>query len=654
MSTSLETKLRTILNEKDAKILPENIKKGIKIFNVEGAYGGAKIFTSIEEMQADSTANVGDLAIIYKEDIQHAKVDSKFSNATFPKTVVLPTALTSDTYIDIMYRATDSSVQFDCWGQLDSSMFQMSCYTETDNINIRYTSSDGITYTRTDTNPEIIDFGTEIYYAYPDYWNDTISYFIVLGSMAFEGLYQNELYDVKDYITFILTQDVEVNDDLTRTYIGTPYGKYATADIFEVASKILTEELSNASYFSANIVLKQDKMYLITKYSSTYNQYSSLVTIYDYSSGIYYLSQSSGKDYPVYSFEIDLESKTYTKSTLSKAFDTYESPLYDAYDFGQDTLSVELNYDTSSKTFSIGALNGGNSCDVSTSTAYYNNHPIAGLPSTSYYKSNKYFIAPTQFTVADSSELVPNKTALGKNGPVTGDGSIYEHLDPEYIRKIILGLDDWTTSTTKVGNVPIILSEARLYSVDTNLNDKTIRDTTLTQASRFTIPYASGSDRDIYSFGLTKHNGIYYLANASGTTTDNTFSIISFTLNKGVCNIISSKTFTTPVYVNFPVCMKGYGDEILIAGSNNSKPYLVRYSITNKTCSYVACNTSTNYYLKLDIHPETNTAYYTSTSEIIAWNYSTNTVSVLYSNLAMRQYGKTFVLLSFLLINIKF
>jgi len=38
--TELEERLRQILNEKEIKILPENIKEGVTIFDVTGTYTG--------------------------------------------------------------------------------------------------------------------------------------------------------------------------------------------------------------------------------------------------------------------------------------------------------------------------------------------------------------------------------------------------------------------------------------------------------------------------------------------------------------------------------------------------------------------------------------------------------------------------------------
>lgn len=49
--TQLEQNLIQIKNEKDTKILPENIKEGVQIFDVIGTYRGGSI--SEQEYQED-------------------------------------------------------------------------------------------------------------------------------------------------------------------------------------------------------------------------------------------------------------------------------------------------------------------------------------------------------------------------------------------------------------------------------------------------------------------------------------------------------------------------------------------------------------------------------------------------------------------------
>ena len=49
--TNLESNLRAIINEKNNKILPENIKSGVTIFGIEGEY------KSLDTYDATATAN---------------------------------------------------------------------------------------------------------------------------------------------------------------------------------------------------------------------------------------------------------------------------------------------------------------------------------------------------------------------------------------------------------------------------------------------------------------------------------------------------------------------------------------------------------------------------------------------------------------------
>lgn len=193
----LQTVLNNILTDKNTNLKPENLKKGVTCLGVTGTYEGSgggstvegvKQFSTVEEMNSSTGNTEGDLAIIYRNEIQNATVDSKFQTATFPDTVVLDTAIAD--YVDIRYRAVDSSKMFDCMGSLNSSGFSMDCYTETGNIRIEYTSTDGITYTRTDTTGNPVDFGTEIYYEMAERWNDAIGKFIQISGSKFEGLYK--------------------------------------------------------------------------------------------------------------------------------------------------------------------------------------------------------------------------------------------------------------------------------------------------------------------------------------------------------------------------------------------------------------------------------------------------------------------------------
>lgn len=170
----------------------EDIKTQIQnLPEAGGTVEGVKQFATIEEMQADTTAQEGDLAIVYGSGTQNATVDSQFQTATFPDTVVLDTAVTGP--IDLTYKAVDSSAAFSMvigMGVLSRVIFDMPFKVGSRDIRIRYMSFDGITYTRTDAKGNPIDFGTEICYANPKNWNGAIGKFIQISGSTFEGLFK--------------------------------------------------------------------------------------------------------------------------------------------------------------------------------------------------------------------------------------------------------------------------------------------------------------------------------------------------------------------------------------------------------------------------------------------------------------------------------
>ncbi len=251
--TELEQKLRDIADEKDSKILPENIKKDVQIFDVVGTYEGSgggtvegiKQFATEEEMQADTTAQEGDLAVVYSSVISNITTDSQFQTAKVPSTVVLPEAFTDD--ISVRFQAVDSSQMFDCFGQLDSSNFMMDCYTESGSIRIQYESSDGITYTRIDGGEETVDFGLVIQFS--GTWNDAIGYFIQSSSNYFGGIFN---YCINEYRLAPTQLTATSNDVYEKEF----YGKNG------VETGTLTQNVSNSfADINAEIYNKIQQVY---------------------------------------------------------------------------------------------------------------------------------------------------------------------------------------------------------------------------------------------------------------------------------------------------------------------------------------------------------------------------------------------------------
>lgn len=406
MSNELQTKLDAILLDKNTNLLPENLKAGVTCLGIEGtleggATTGVKLFETIEEMNNSEGNEIGDLAVIYRSEIQNATVDSKFNSAVFPTTVVLPTAITD--YVDIMYRATDNSVMFDCWGQLDASMFYMSCYSETGEVRIQYESSDGINYTRTDGGEETVDFGTEIYYAYSEYWNDAIGYFIQTGGMYFDGLFeyaektQDNIYTLKnpkgDVRHFDLTTVIEnAKKDLNTTVL--PYTRIEESELsiskWNVYKPTKYVFYKVVSARSMNIVTDGTSYYLSPEIGT-----STVATFekYVYENDILTSSETITIDSSSATRLVGLKSNTYSNYNLESGTNIENGYIY--YQYTENMHTVDVTLPTTSSVES-----------VQTSLDYsVNVFPL-------------YVSAPTQFNATADSVL--SKTFYGKNGAETG------------------------------------------------------------------------------------------------------------------------------------------------------------------------------------------------------------------------------------------
>ena len=151
-----------------------------------GGSGDVKLFETEEEMQSDTTAKEGDLAIVYRNTLANMVADTETQYITFPDTVTLPTAFTGEYHGRI--RAVDDSGMFDGQVMLNQTSFEFSGYSETGETTINYTSTDGITYTRSTTITNPVDLGTVVKSYYE--WNDNLGYFMQVSSSSFTGLYK--------------------------------------------------------------------------------------------------------------------------------------------------------------------------------------------------------------------------------------------------------------------------------------------------------------------------------------------------------------------------------------------------------------------------------------------------------------------------------
>lgn len=395
---------------------------GTVIVNVpqEGSSGDIKLFETEQAMQADPNPSEGDLAVVYRSEVQPCTATARFSKAMFPETVVLDSAL--EDYVELRFRPVDDSQTFDCWGQLDSNYFQMSCYGEEGEYRIQYESQDGITYTRTrlqDPTGEVtgneLDFGVEIYYEYEEMWNDVIGKFINIGGKYFDGLYEYALNQPVD--SFKLREQSGDNYNLVAQSDPGMDAFYSGETIFcgkNVGNKlreIIDLGIRGFLYLSQDL---STAYFVPTQYQNMYiynNRWAPLV----------FNSSQTSTDVTYYSYNLTNMSRT--------------DVVVSATNLGVVTDGKVLDLPANSY-YLLGLVNSTGTYYrwYVSNTSYYQMYIVGSGTEIEY--ENKYIIASTQLTLKNANELLPNVIAYGKNGVITGDDTIWNNLSDNALYNI--------------------------------------------------------------------------------------------------------------------------------------------------------------------------------------------------------------------------
>lgn len=179
------------------------------------------LFNSVEEMNACTYAENGTVGVVYYSSQRNVEETDTFQQVTFPETVILPEAYTG--YSSFEIRSVDQSVYLSGYCDFNSSRFGIDMWGDTGSYRIQYTSSDGVTYTRTTfegpngalTNP--VDFGTELQFEIWDEWSDSIGFFMLVGGVALDGIYQ---YDGSSFNIYTAQLDSTTEDVLDADFYG--------------------------------------------------------------------------------------------------------------------------------------------------------------------------------------------------------------------------------------------------------------------------------------------------------------------------------------------------------------------------------------------------------------------------------------------------
>ena len=445
--------------------LLEDIKTQIQNLPEAGGSGDVKLFETQEQMQADPNAKEGDLAIVYRSELKNMTADMEVSSITFPETVTLPTAFTNNAYCRL--RAVDSSVMFDGNCQLDQSSFRFDGWSESGMIRAEYTSTDGITYTRTRLQGDSGDLTNPVEVPAckverAEEWNDNLGYFMQVGGSTFEGLFEYTL-NFKDVtkIRLPLLADGEF-DNVNKQYNVTKFSVAFDADkIVKLRDKIrkdygiLTDTISG----EFNVFAKNGKIVLLAVHNRSGNGSFGLAGDIRYysTSNKFKIYSSYNSTGDVHEFILDLDNMTYTDTVVGTQNGAGSSPSYFELDYEVQSFTCLLRYGSSWSNNPLANFNAYFQYDTSST---YN---ATGIGNDYYDVYDAYILIKSQLTLSNPNELLPGKIGYGKNGVVTGDGSIYDNLDSTELLDKPLNSSEFIDNTNARGNIPVLDNRVLYY-----------------------------------------------------------------------------------------------------------------------------------------------------------------------------------------------
>lgn len=448
----------------------------------KGKSGGSSItsmkkFSTIEEMQLDTSAKENDKALVYRSEIQNMNESTETQYITFPETVTLPSAFTDNIYTRL--RAVDSSKMFDGNIMFDSSSFRFDGWSDSGMIRVNYSSSDGITYVRNSfsgdngdlTNP--VDLGTVVKGKEGNF-NDTLGYFMQVGGNVFEGIYKykTNLTDTTKF-RFLYLKDLKYKLE-NYTLKSVTVEKDLEAPVFEINSilkvieKFKKDTNNNSSYI--NIFLNASgELCFMSNNSSNY--VSSIAYSWEGQFlGFLGSRVDSNLSYNIYKIDLQNENYTFINTYLSNTdlYFYYSSKKYYILPF-TDIITVPVSITDNLTSFSTLISIGGN-----TTTQ---NHTSLSTTNNICRQYDAYIPENTQLDV--SSDYVYEKTFYGKNGIETGIltqdiSSSFADINAEVYSKI---------RNTYNNMEPRILSDSdktidkNIYFIPTNSKGQPLLDT---------------------------------------------------------------------------------------------------------------------------------------------------------------------------------
>lgn len=586
---------------------------GTVTVNVPSGSGDIKLFETEQAMQTDPSPSEGDLAVIYRSETQNWDGESAVSSFYFPDTVTFITAISEEFWV-YGDGSGGGECRIDGMVSASSAEFRVENWDTGLRCEITYTSSDGLTYTRTDSEGNPIDLGdSQTFRMYE--WDEKAGEFIKTGGKTFEGLYE--------------------------------YGTDTDANI----------------------------SCLGIKFSDLYPTYNQNI-LYQYHSNLVDLARLNEDDIYVWTsmvFKIQAESNLYYGQTLYKPIEGY-SPLNGtnvligqmienntnyliAYMISSPADKTLLHY-TGSGFENVNILtNEWQSFTVSRTTYYYKilatidptewvanyryslfsmgssgtNRPstfvktgstATGSPGGSYAvtptygTSTKYFYAQTQLTLSSSSQLVPDKTGYGAYGLITGDGSLYQSLDADYLLPGVFGFQRLYNGTEKIygilnDTISAVYDTNKITYLKQSTNGKILYGKVQIQKQ---LPYLDYTGRNIY-FSTDKTR---YIARYDNGTTqlygifDTTDTLLQSIPAVSVCqqnDIIYYITSTELRSIDIMTLVNTKIADITLYNNSSGKPVGYISNLRGYCLIYSRANHSSNCYVYDTIHDNFATMY---------------------------------------------
>ena len=619
---------------------------GTVIVNVpqEGGSGDIKLFETEQAMQADPNPSEGDLAVVYRSDIAIPSPGDTISSITPPATVVFDTAITSSASL----RLRGDNLYIDC--RLTSTQFYIRDMYGTIPDYITYTSSDGITYTRTDTGAESYDLGEDV--TISSTANTNILKFLQSGGMVFEGLYEYKSHIVDNTLKVHNYNGDEtiIEFDITSLPIPTHFEQnsiyhYRTYFITSIQKKYTTNT-------GLDVYEPVDYDVFYFNYTNNAREYTYDVINVFYNDKIQPTVRKVGNSsYPCYGmFVVSCRNKVI--STIDYTEEQVDAMMgANLYDYNSNQHYYKLgNYEYNTDTY------------IMVSNGYSQNNTLYGsvqvrnvitpptadstttiAQSTDAANNMDYLLASTQLTLTNPNQLLPDIVGYGKNGLITGDGSVWNKITNTALWNNILNHTSPTsTATIYNGEINVLLNTSlpdnKLYGFVFEKPESPLATTAVINVEKhnytnptteigyyaFESPFIVNTDNYVYCFTLN------YNANK--------MNVARYTLSNNIMLYDKSVDIAQTGLKYEHACYK-YDDV-------NGKVYIGVYGgYPNYTTAYmfvfdIATMTITNSYSKVIgsgdgnngtvnyIDLATNTAYLTfsyRTTTYYKWNWVNNT-----------------------------